>query len=152
MPLEDSISLTSWPEEPSDGVSPKSFAMPWDRKNFQRIAQANVLLSGLVEGDSTDALGWSWEDHSPDGAARFNASVLITSDLDPEHQQAVFYRCLSMYLITRLNDDALKDACETLTEIYEWQKEPTKTVVSEPKVRSLGKVTPRKIARLPFSR
>lgn len=65
---------------------------------------------------------------------------------------SVLYRCLSMFLLTRLNDQSLKDACETLTELYEWQKEAADLLISEPVVRHLGKVIPRQVARVPFSR
>lgn len=56
-----------------------------------------------------------------------------------------------MYLLTKLNDQSLKEAVESLSDIYHWQMESEQVKVTDPKVQYIGSFKPKSVEREPFS-
>lgn len=123
--------------------------MPWAQPRFSSV-DLNRLLGHSVDL-SQGGLFWSSDDQSPDGAAQFNTRVAIAPSLTAEHAESAFMRAFSMYLLSKLDDNSLKEAFESLSEIYRWQIESADIVVNEPTVHYLGAFKPRLVKREPFT-
>jgi hypothetical protein len=93
---------------------------------------------------------WAWTDQSAGGAVQFGSIITIAENLDPDHVENVFYRALSMFVLSRIRDSNIKEACEALSDIYQWQVDSEKVVVSDPKIIDFGSSELQRVDRQPF--
>ncbi len=96
-------------------------------------------------------LSWVWADQTDDGRATFSSYVDISSTLSSQYLGGALLRAFSMFLVSKLNEESLKDAVESLTEIYQWQLDAENVRLVEPKVHHLGTYKPKLVEREPFS-
>lgn len=137
------------PEEASDGPSLQSFGAPWGHQ-LSKLSHGPepLIFSGA---DFAGGQYYSWADQSADGEAHFNASAFLAPNASVEQSRRAFYRLVTMYMVTYLNDSALKDAYDSLTDILRWQIDTDKVELVEPAVHHVGTFKPRLVKREPFS-
>lgn len=151
MPNQSLTTSMSLLAEHSVGAYPTNYEKLWVQNPHQIGMPLNLLLPTLSnQADGPVTLYWTWQDQSPDGAAQFDASITISSNLDPRHQQAALSRYLSMYFLSRLNDESINEACQSLADIYRWQLESEAISLQDPEIQDIGVITPQMIERQPF--
>jgi hypothetical protein len=61
--------------------------------------------------------------YSGTGTAHFKTSVDVTGELSPQAAALAMHRLICIYALSRMNPDSLKQACQSLVDIYVWQTE-----------------------------
>jgi hypothetical protein len=119
MPKQSSTTSTSWLALPSVGVSPISFEAHSDLLNWR---QHQVEPHNWIYAPE-QIFRWSVTDETSDGKVQFETTIDIDVPTLDDISEDAFHRLLSFYIVGRLHGQALTDACQSLTDIYEWQIE-----------------------------
>jgi hypothetical protein len=85
------------------------------------------------------------------GSARFFTQVEVTTNLPAQLPEQTLCRLASYYILSRLTESNLKQACEALIDIFKWQSEQANISAAEPQkvvVKKAPKV--RYVERRPF--
>ena len=129
-----STDLISWPDERSVGLSQNDFTRPWAPRNWD-----------LNEGTYV----WSASHGEPGSKIRFLNAIEVTGAIIERLSPATLGRALCCILISKLSDDHVVQAYESLKDIYAWQlalPAPAPQYVSTPAKRRVSKVTQREPA------
>jgi hypothetical protein len=91
-------------------------------------------------------------DDDPLGKAQFRTTVEITGDTAAQLSPSAVYRIVCLYVLGHLKDAPLREACQTLYEIYECQMERMNAPpLSTPEVQRINEAPIiRQVERPPF--
>jgi hypothetical protein len=94
-----------------------------------------------------------WAGQSPASAVQLDGSITISANWnDPRQFESALYRGLSFFVLGHIRDNFMKEAFQTLSEIYQWQIDSEKIVPLEPKIVDFGSTPLQQIDREPFQR
>lgn len=92
-------------------------------------------------------------DRGPLGSAQFRTTVDLTGDSRAQIPPVAAYRFICLYALGHLNEPSLREACQSLWDIYSWQIErenaPTPTPVERGFVKAAAPI--RAVERQPFT-
>ena len=106
MPKQYSTGIMSLPATPFGGQSATPYAPLWAPLTLTTGTEQTLKLTALDEG--------------PDGKVQFITTAEITGQ-SSDIPQSALCRIFCMYVVTRLSEKYLLDACHSLAEIYSWQ-------------------------------
>ena len=89
-------------------------------------------------------------DDGPFGNVRLVTTAEVTGNSLETLPEATMCRMISIYIITRLSEKYLKNACESLTEILSWQINEGTHVAFAPKQQHFTVPTPTRRQQAPF--
>src|SRR5436190_1601375 len=98
--------FTGWQGTPSGGALPTNYTQPWGHS-----------LSTTLPSDVRNVSQWTWAGTSPDGQVAYDVTVDITNPVVFSSYNPDACRVLCLYLVSRLNDVGVVEACEALTDI-----------------------------------
>ena len=132
------INFTPEPSTPSGGVSLTGSTWHSNQLNWPT-------------DQSAQCLEWSHIDRGTDGAVEFNTRITLTGDHSSLLSAASLQRLVCYYVVGHLPDDALPQACESLTDIFGWAMLPVSAEPAVPsEARKIKSVKTNKAERSPF--
>lgn len=100
---------------------------------------------------SSRTLHWLHTNEGANGRVRFLATVQYTGDELPEATDPTMCRVVCFQIISRLREPALRQAFESLADIYRWQIDQTAAIAAGiPELPSLRVANVRDIERPAF--
>jgi hypothetical protein len=124
------------PFEPSNGALPMPYTRP------------SSLLNWPPE--LSRAFEWAIEDESTGGNVQFLAKVEITGEDVTAITSAALHRMICFFVLSRLSENSLAEACQSLSDIYLWQINQTNAVVSPLERHRHGPAKSKRVDRTPF--
>jgi hypothetical protein len=147
MPKKPSTTLIPWQEVPLGGaLQPGSMtnsslsdwlALPADAEQW-------TLPDNLV-------LYWPSQDETTDGKVNFVTPIDIGAPTVAHVPEDALKRMMCFYVVGKLSGKALNDACHTLAEIFEWQREQAEIIPNLPSEIRRAASRVRSVERVPFS-
>lgn len=95
-------------------------------------------------------LEWSTTDESTTGKVEFLTKIDVTGEDIGAVSPAAFHRMVCFYVLTRLSEKSLVEACQSLIGIYSWQLNLPNVTIKNPEIRHLGPVVVRQKEKAPF--
>jgi hypothetical protein len=90
-------------------------------------------------------------DEGPFGNVRLVTTAEVTGDSSEALPEATMRRIVGIYIMTRLSDKYLVDACDSLTEILSWQINEALQVASPVQQQTFTVPTPTRRQQAPFT-
>lgn len=119
MPPLPLISFTNWRDTPFVGQLHPSFT---------------THLGQLIQTpDNPNAYELTTLDEGPCGNVRFVTTAEVTGQSIEDLPESAVCRMLCLYIVTRLDETYLKDACGSLIDIFSWQINETYQTGYEPR-------------------
>jgi hypothetical protein len=100
------------------GALPENYMTPWDP---QSLIQTNWTHSTIASGTSSNILQWNVADEDGTQGVYFHTTATLTGHSWVTIPSIALYRLVCLTIIARLDEDALKDASESLIDIYQWR-------------------------------
>lgn len=94
---------------------------------------------------------WAIADEGTDGKAHFVTTIDVTAPTPADLPEVAVHRLVCCYVIMRLSDKALADACEKLTDIYSWQIAQENAPRQVSHIRRTPGPKVRRVERSPFT-
>jgi hypothetical protein len=97
----------------------------------------------------TGGVSWVCTDTLCNGTVEFDTTVRVNGQISTEAQNTVLCRLFSHFVLSRLDQTSLNEACEILGEIYSSQQERAK-ISPDPAPQYIGTFDPNVVERQPL--
>jgi hypothetical protein len=102
------------------GVSLKGCAMPFDLNLSETPSLTGAVA--VTPPHVTPGLYWSWDGSTADGQLTYSVIINLAQHAVSEGNQAALHRVACLYLVTQLDEISVKEAYQSLTDVYQLQQ------------------------------